>query len=83
MHIDLSQEQLNILVDLVNSRIKEIHPEIRRSRLHAVHDELQHDLETLQDLLGKLEGGQNDKQTEEWEGYAETRGVPSNPPPAS
>lgn len=83
MHIDLSQEQLNILVDLVSSRIKEIHPEIRRSRIHTVHDELQHDLEALQDLLSKLEQEKDEKLTEEWEGYAETRDVPSNPPPAS
>lgn len=82
MQLDLSKKQLNILVGLVDSRIKEICPESKRSRLDTVHEELKDNLNTLQDLLSLLETAQKSKQAEQWEGYAETRDVPSNPPPA-
>lgn len=86
MQLNISDEQLKILADLVNSRIKEIHPEpeIRRSsRVFSVHDELRHDLETLQKLADHLQQAWETEQAEGWENYAETRKLPSNPPPAS
>ena len=81
MQLELTNEQMEIVEDLVESRIREIHPEIRRSRVHTVHDELKQDLETLRDLLAYLkEVGKND-QMRAWQGYVESRKVPSNPPP--
>lgn len=83
VQLNLSDEQVKILADLVASRIKEIHPEIRRSRVSTVHDELRHDLETLQELADHLQQAWEAKQAEAWENYAETRKLPSNPPPGS
>lgn len=54
-HVDLSPEELKILATLVDSRIREIHPEIRRSRIWTVTDELKHDLKDMERLLDKLE----------------------------
>lgn len=80
MQIHLTDEQLNTLVGLVDSRVKEIHPEIRRSRVYTVHDELKHDLEVLLGLQEQLHEAQN---AADWEGYIETRKTPSNPPPGA
>lgn len=59
--IELTQAETKILADLVDSRMGELHPEIRRSRVSRVTDELKHDLEDMQRLLSKLEAavGQN------------------------
>lgn len=81
MQLHLSDEQLKILVDLVDSRLKEIHPEIRRSRLCSIRDELKHDLESLQELHEYLRVAQT---RQAWEGYIQTRKkVLSNPPPGA
>ena len=54
MKIDVTSEQLELLQQLVDSRLSEIHPEIRRSRTYTVHDELRHDLDVLRDLQQRL-----------------------------
>ncbi len=61
MKLDLNEEQLKILLDLLDSRIREIHPEIRRSRVHSFHDQLARDLEMLHELqehLKKMQQGE-------------------------
>ena len=84
MQIDLTDEQLAVLNDLVQERIRTIHSEIRRSRLQTVHDELQHDKEMLQQLHEQLRNVHYGQQAiQAWEGYIETRQTPSNPPPGS
>ena len=55
MNIDCSPEERDVLVSLLESRIREMHPTIRRSRNYQVHDELKHDLEVLEHLLGRLQ----------------------------
>ena len=54
MQVVLTEEQAKILENLVDSRIREIHPEIRRSRFYDVHEDLKCDLEMLQGLLDLL-----------------------------
>lgn len=54
-HVDLTTEELKVLVALVDSRVRDLHPEIRRSRVSTVTDELKHDLKDMQRLLEKLE----------------------------
>ena len=58
MKLELTDEQVKILLDLLDSRIREIHPEIRRSRVHTYHDELARDLEMLQKLQEQLQKAQ-------------------------
>lgn len=54
-HVDLTEEELHVLMSLVDSRIREMHPEIRRSRVSTFTEELKHDLKDLEQLLDKLE----------------------------
>ena len=54
MHLEISPHECEILVELVESRARELHPTIRRSRISTVTDELKHDLEDVERLLGKL-----------------------------
>jgi hypothetical protein len=56
MHrVELTADELRTLVNLVDGRVRDLHPEIRRSRVSTVTDELKHDLEDMQRLLEKLE----------------------------
>lgn len=55
MQLDITKEEQDILIDLVDSRARELHPTIRRSRVHTVTDELKHDLEAMTSLLEKLQ----------------------------
>lgn len=55
MKIDITQEEYELLVGLVESRVGELHPEIRRSRTYETRDELQHDLSVLRGLLERLQ----------------------------
>ena len=54
MRLELDEEKRRLLVDLVGSRISELHPTIRRCLVSSVTDELKHDLEVLQDLQRQL-----------------------------
>ena len=55
MQLEVTKEEHDILIDLVESRARELHPTIRRSRVYSVTDELKHDLETMTTLLEKLQ----------------------------
>jgi hypothetical protein len=54
MRLDIDEEKRQLLVDLVSSRIAELHPTIRRCRVSTVTEELKHDLEVLEDLRREL-----------------------------
>ena len=54
MILDIDDEKLQLLVDLVASRISELHPTIRRCRVSAVTDELKHDLKVMEELHKQL-----------------------------
>lgn len=83
MKVDLSDEQVTILVDLLNMRLSAIHPESDCSRILSV-DESKYDSEVLQKLTDYLqEARSSEKARAAWEGYTETQEVPSNPPPGS
>lgn len=82
MKINVSDQQLAILINLLDARIREIHPEIRHSHLHTMRDELKHDLEMLRQLHEDLlKEQQRETRMGGWEGYVESRQVPANPPP--
>lgn len=55
MQVDISPKERQILVELLDSRMRDLHPTIRRSRVSTVTDELKHDLEDVQRLLKKMQ----------------------------
>ena len=54
MQLDISDKEQRILSELLDSRVRELHPTIRRSRVSTVTDELKHDLEDVEQLLEKV-----------------------------
>lgn len=59
MNLDVNAEELRLLTDLVESRIRELHPEIRRSMETEYKERLKHELECwegMQERLRKLVG---------------------------
>ena len=60
MVIEVNEEELQLLTDLVESRAKELHPTIRRSRVHECTDSLKHDLEVMEGLLVRLQQSQSE-----------------------
>jgi len=54
MVIDVNGEELDLLIGLVESRVRELHPTIRRSRVSTCTDSLKHDLAVLQRLEERL-----------------------------
>ena len=54
MNLEISKEEHGYLLDLVHSRVSELHPEIRRSMDHEFKDTLKHELECMQGLLERL-----------------------------
>lgn len=59
MQLDVNAEELRLLTELMASRIREIHPEIRRSMETEYKEQLKHELEcweALQQRLRKLIG---------------------------
>ena len=59
MMIDVNDEELTLLAELLASRIQELHPTIRRSRVYACTDGLKRDLEVLQKLLQRLQSAES------------------------
>ena len=55
MQLDISDKEKRILTELLESRVRELHPTIRRSRVSTVTDELKHDLEDIERLLEKVQ----------------------------
>ena len=54
MQITITEEQRRMLEELVEERIRDLHPTIRRSRVSSCTDSLKKDLEAFQALLKKL-----------------------------
>ncbi len=54
MQLEISKKECEILRDLVESQVRELHPMIRRSRVSSATDALKHDLEEVEQLLEKL-----------------------------
>lgn len=54
MKMEIDNKERELLTDLVQSRVSEIHPEIRRSMDHTFKDQLKQDLEQLERLLARL-----------------------------
>jgi hypothetical protein len=54
MQITITDEQQRMLVNLVEGRIRELHPTIRRSRVSSCTDSLKQDLEAFEALLRTL-----------------------------
>ena len=52
--LELNDEQYRLLAELVESRIRELHPEIHHTRTYTYRDELKHELETLRALQEML-----------------------------
>jgi hypothetical protein len=45
--LELNEDQYRLVTDLVDARIRELHPEIRRTQTYTYHDVLKHELDTL------------------------------------
>ena len=54
MQLTLNQEEQRLVTELVESRIRELHPTIRRSRVYQCTDSLKHDLEVLEQVADRL-----------------------------
>ncbi len=54
MQITITDEQRRMLENLVEERIRELHPTIRRSRVSSCTDSLKQDLEAFESLLRML-----------------------------
>lgn len=62
MNLELNAEERDMLLSLVESRISELHPEIRRSMEHKYKDQLKvrlEQFEALRDRLKSLTDGGN------------------------
>lgn len=55
MILELNREEHGYLVNLVESRVSELHPEIRRSMKPTYRDDLKHELECCKKLLTRLQ----------------------------
>jgi hypothetical protein len=54
MNLEIKEEEYNLLVDLLEARVEELHPEIRHSKDQDFKEHLKHDLHCLSDLLQRL-----------------------------
>jgi Ribonuclease G/E len=63
MELEISQKERQMLIELLESRMSELHPTIRRSRVSSVTDELKHDLEDVERLLEKVRGEASEGET--------------------
>lgn len=54
MQLEISEKEQQVLTELLESRVRDLHPTIRRSRVASVTDELKRDLEDIKRLLEKV-----------------------------
>lgn len=54
MYFQLTRDEIRLLERLLQSRIEEIHPEIRRSMDHRYKHQLRDELEQLERLLHRV-----------------------------
>lgn len=54
MNLEFNEEERELLIELLESRTQELHPEIRRSMDHNYKDMLKHQLECYRALLERV-----------------------------
>jgi hypothetical protein len=54
MNLEITEHEQQILVNLLDSHRRDLHPTIRRSRVSTVTEELKHDLEDVERLLERV-----------------------------
>jgi hypothetical protein len=54
MRLEISQEERDLLMEMLESRTKELHPEIRRCMDHAFKEDLKRKLACHEGLLERL-----------------------------
>ncbi len=54
MNITITEEQRRMLMELVDGRVRELHPTIRRSRVSSCTESLKRDLVAFEELLKVL-----------------------------
>jgi len=54
MYINLERDEQRFLLELLESRSRELHPEIRRTRIHPFREELKKELALVQRLIHNL-----------------------------
>ncbi len=54
MNLEINHEERDLLVTVIESRISELHPEIRRSREHEYKDDLKKTLQQFESLLERI-----------------------------
>jgi len=60
MILELDEEKRRLLLDLVSSRVSELHPEIRRCQVVDARESFKHDLKVFQDVLEQLKNPTED-----------------------
>ena len=63
MQLDLDSQEQVLVSELVEARIRELHPTIRRSRVYECTEALKQDLEKLERLLERLRESAIDDET--------------------
>ena len=56
MNLELNQEEHGLLMALLESRVEELHPEIRHTREREFKDNLKRELDCLVALLQRVKG---------------------------
>jgi hypothetical protein len=59
LNLEISSEQRDLLVAVVDSRVSELHPEIRRCMDHSYKEALKRELEHYRTLLEQLRSLEN------------------------
>ena len=63
MQLDITRRERQILIELLEFRVRELHPIICRGRVSAVTDERQHDLEDIGRLLEKVHSARREPES--------------------
>jgi hypothetical protein len=84
MKLEIAEPQLDLLIAVLDTRISNTCPEALEEPPNADEAERAQDLNDILDLRDQLvEAKRSERSKAAWEGYAESRKVPANPPPAS
>lgn len=59
MNLEVNAGERDLLQGLLESRISDLHPEIRRSMNHAYHDKLAEELKCCESLLERMKSLEN------------------------
>jgi hypothetical protein len=82
MQLDITQRQCELLLAAVERQIAEIDPDDAAQQARPALGTEPDDLQAFRALRDHLQQANRAAQTSAaWEGYAESREIPSNPPP--